>query len=121
MAWVYDTYQTLHPGQNNLPVVTGKPLNLGGSLGRNEATGRGCLAATSHFLELHPVAGHGSVDGLTVAVQGCGNVGSVTAELFRQAGDESLPSAIQRVQLLRTPEKDLIWTECVPIRWRLAA
>jgi len=86
MAWVYDTYQALHPGQNNLPVVTGKPLNLGGSLGRNEATGRGCLVAASRFLQLHPMTGHSGLDGLSVAVQGLGNVGGVAAELFRQAG-----------------------------------
>jgi glutamate dehydrogenase (NAD(P)+) len=41
MAWIYDTYDVLHPGRNNRPVVTGKPLELGGSLGRLEATGRG--------------------------------------------------------------------------------
>jgi len=86
MAWIYDTYQALHPGRNNLAVVTGKPLDLGGSLGRSEATGRGCLVATNHFLELHPVAGSSGVNGLTVAVQGLGNVGGVAAELFRQAG-----------------------------------
>jgi len=86
MAWVYDTYQALHPGRNNLPVVTGKPLDLGGSLGRHEATGRGCLAATQHFLSLHSVAGHSNVEGMTIAVQGLGNVGGVAAELFRQAG-----------------------------------
>ena len=86
MAWIYDTYQALHPGRNNLPVVTGKPLNLGGSLGRTEATGRGCLVATRRFLELHPINGNRSLDGLSVVVQGFGNVGGIAAELFRQAG-----------------------------------
>jgi glutamate dehydrogenase (NAD(P)+) len=39
MAWVYDTYNVFHHGHNNLPVVTGKPLDIGGSAGRTEATG----------------------------------------------------------------------------------
>ena len=43
MAWIYDTYDMMYPGRNNLPVVTGKPLGMGGSLGRREATARGCL------------------------------------------------------------------------------
>ena len=43
MAWVYDTYSMMHPGRNNLGVVTGKPLDIGGSFGRDEATARGCL------------------------------------------------------------------------------
>src|SRR5260370_23444132 len=42
MAWLYDTYDVLHPGRNNLPVVTGKPVDMGGSLGRRQATARGC-------------------------------------------------------------------------------
>jgi len=46
MAWIYDTYDMTHPGKNNLPVVTGKPVDMGGSLGRREATGRGCMIAT---------------------------------------------------------------------------
>ena len=43
MAWIFDTYDMTHKGQNNLPVVTGKPLELGGSLGRSTATARGAL------------------------------------------------------------------------------
>ncbi|MCK5898028.1 MAG: Glu/Leu/Phe/Val dehydrogenase, partial [Methylococcales bacterium] len=50
MAWIYDTYQGLNPEKNNYPVVTGKPTGLGGSLGRLEATGKGCLFATQQFL-----------------------------------------------------------------------
>ena len=46
MAWIYDTYEVVHPGRNNLPVVTGKPVDLSGSHGRAEATGRGVLYAT---------------------------------------------------------------------------
>ncbi len=86
MAWIYDTYQVMHPGRNNLPVVTGKPIDLGGSLGRHEATGRGCLYATERLLERGIVPGLTSVRGSRVAVQGFGDVGSVAARLFREAG-----------------------------------
>jgi glutamate dehydrogenase (NAD(P)+) len=51
MAWIYDTYDMMHAGKNNLPVVTGKPVYLGGSLGRNEATARGCLFVTRRAIE----------------------------------------------------------------------
>ena len=50
MAWIYDTYDAMHPGRNNLPVVTGKPVDMGGSHGRAEATGRGVLYATEQLL-----------------------------------------------------------------------
>lgn len=86
MAWVYDTYDILHPGRNNLPVVTGKPLDLGGSAGRREATGRGVLYATQRFLAKRMVPGLDSVKGARVAIQGFGNVGAVAAELFQEAG-----------------------------------
>ena len=52
MAWIYDTFEMMHPGDNNKPVVTGKPIELGGSPGRDAATAQGCLYATEHFLEL---------------------------------------------------------------------
>ncbi len=86
MAWIYDTYHIMHPGENNLPVVTGKPIEMGGSLGRHEATGRGILFATQRALERGVVPGLNSIDGARVVVQGFGDVGAVAAELFRQAG-----------------------------------
>ena len=86
MAWVYDTYNVMHPGRNNLPAVTGKPVDIGGSLGRREATARGCLFATQRALARGVVAGLTSVDGCRVAIQGFGNAGSIAAELFQQAG-----------------------------------
>jgi glutamate dehydrogenase (NAD(P)+) len=86
MAWIYDTYDVLHPGKNNLPVVTGKPLDLGGSRGRDEATGRGCLFAVQRFLEHGLVAGLTRLDGAAVAIQGFGNAGSVAARLFQEVG-----------------------------------
>ena len=86
MAWIYDTYDVMHPGRNNLPVVTGKPVDLGGSHGRAEATGRGVLYATEQLLARGVVSGLPAVAGARVAVQGFGNAGSVAAQLFSQAG-----------------------------------
>jgi glutamate dehydrogenase (NAD(P)+) len=86
MAWVYDTYNAMHPGTNNRPVVTGKPLELGGSKGRNEATGLGCLYATERLLEFGLVSGLETVSGARIAIQGFGNVGAVAARRFMEAG-----------------------------------
>jgi glutamate dehydrogenase (NAD(P)+) len=86
MAWIYDTYAMMHPGRNNLPVVTGKPLDLGGSHGRNEATAQGCLFACQRALSRGLVAGQHQVHGASVAIQGFGNAGSIAAQLFGQAG-----------------------------------
>jgi glutamate dehydrogenase/leucine dehydrogenase len=86
MAWIYDTYAMMHPGKNNLGVVTGKPLDIGGSRGRNEATARGCLFATQRALARGLVPGLKDVRGARVAIQGFGNAGSIAAELFEEAG-----------------------------------
>jgi len=86
MALIYDTYQTMHKGQNNLGVVTGKPVHIGGSLGRREATARGGLFATQHALARGVLPGVSEVAGLSVIIQGFGNAGSVAATLFHQAG-----------------------------------
>lgn len=86
MAWVYDTYQAMHRGENNLAVVTGKPLNLGGAEGRNEATGRGTFAVLARMLELQPLAGGRGIEGASVVVQGYGEVGRAAARLCREAG-----------------------------------
>ncbi len=86
MAWIYDTYQMMHPGENNLPVVTGKPVDIGGSHGRQEATGRGCLFATARALARGVVPGLDSVRNASVVFQGCGKVGGVAAQLFHEAG-----------------------------------
>ena len=81
MAWMMDTF-SVDQGRTITGVVTGKPVSLGGSLGRREATGRGVFivgcAAMKH-LNL-------SVANAKVVVQGFGNVGSVAAQLFHQAG-----------------------------------
>jgi glutamate dehydrogenase (NAD(P)+) len=86
MAWLYDTYAMMHPGRNNLPVVTGKPLDIGGSHGREEATARGCLFAARRALERGAVRGLKQLAGARVAVQGFGNVGGIGARLFAEAG-----------------------------------
>ena len=86
MAWIYDTYDVLNSGQNNRPVVTGKPLALGGSLGRFEATGKGCMLVTQRFLSKALMPEHKGIAGARVAIQGFGNVGAVAANEFYQQG-----------------------------------
>jgi len=86
MAWIFDTYEMMHPGKNNRPVVTGKPLEIGGSLGRDDATAMGCLFATEQFLSIVSVPGLDSLQGASVAIQGYGNVGAAAARLMQQAG-----------------------------------
>jgi glutamate dehydrogenase (NAD(P)+) len=86
MAWIYDTYDMMHPGKNNLPVVTGKPVAMGGSLGRREATARGCLYVTARAIEQGAVHGVRSIQDARVAIQGFGNAGSIAAQLFTEAG-----------------------------------
>ncbi|CAA6804315.1 MAG: NAD-specific glutamate dehydrogenase (EC; NADP-specific glutamate dehydrogenase (EC [uncultured Thiotrichaceae bacterium] len=86
MAWIYDTYDVLNSGKNNRPVVTGKPLALGGSLGRPEATGKGCMFATQRFLSKALIPDLTEIAGARVAIQGFGNVGSVAANEFHRQG-----------------------------------
>jgi len=86
MAWVYDTYQAFHRGTNCRAVVTGKPIELGGSLGRREATSRGCVIATERFLEQAHLAGLPALKDARVVIQGFGNVGAIAADLFTVAG-----------------------------------
>jgi glutamate dehydrogenase (NAD(P)+) len=86
MAWMYDTYDVLNPGKNNRPVVTGKPIELGGSYGRNEATGQGCLYLTERFLSTGLIPEISEIAGARVAIQGFGNVGSVAADVFCRQG-----------------------------------
>jgi glutamate dehydrogenase (NAD(P)+) len=86
MAWIYDTYAMMHPGRNNLPAVTGKPVDLGGSQGRNEATAQGCLFACQEALARDVVPGVADLRDVRVAIQGFGNAGGIAAQLFRAAG-----------------------------------
>ncbi len=86
MAWIYDTYDILHAGSNNRPVVTGKPLDLGGSVGRREATGLGAFMVTERYLEVAPPPGLTTLQGARVAIQGYGQVGIAAAQAFQAAG-----------------------------------
>jgi glutamate dehydrogenase (NAD(P)+) len=86
MAWIYDTYDMIHKGQNNLPVVTGKPLELGGSHGRATATARGCIFCVEEALRRGLGNGARSLDATRVVVQGFGNAGSYAALFAHQGG-----------------------------------
>lgn len=81
MAWIMDTY-SMHLGYTVPGVVTGKPVQVGGSKGRNEATGRGCtyvIEGAAKHLGIN-------LNGAAVAIQGFGNAGSTSAELMNQLG-----------------------------------
>lgn len=81
MAWIMDTYSA-SVGHLAPAVVTGKPVSLGGSLGRNEATARGCLFVTEEACKVKGLA----LRGATVAIQGFGNAGAIAAQLFAEKG-----------------------------------
>ena len=81
MGWMMDTYSMLK-GHCVHGVVTGKPIELGGALGRNEATGRGVMFTTRNIMKKLGM----EMKGTDVAVQGMGNVGSITAKLLHQEG-----------------------------------
>jgi len=81
MAWIMDTY-SMHARHTTTAVVTGKPMSLGGSRGRPEATGRGCMIVTLQALQvlgLRPAE-------TRLVIQGFGNVGGMAARLMSQAG-----------------------------------
>src|SRR5205823_13378608 len=77
MAWIFDTY-SMNKGQSVLGVVTGKPLSIGGSLGRLEATAHGVLCCIQEAIRKQEMR----MDGLRAAVQGFGNVGSFLAKFL---------------------------------------
>jgi glutamate dehydrogenase (NAD(P)+) len=81
MAWIFDTY-SMNKGHSVLGVVTGKPLTIGGSLGREEATARGSLYCIRDAVAKRD----GRLDGMTTAVQGFGNVGSFLAKFLHEEG-----------------------------------
>jgi glutamate dehydrogenase (NAD(P)+) len=81
MAWMADTV-TMLEGKAVMEIVTGKPIPLGGSLGRKEATGRGVAITTAELIKRR----HGSLSETTVAVQGYGNVGSAAATILQEMG-----------------------------------
>jgi glutamate dehydrogenase (NAD(P)+) len=81
MAWIFDTY-SMNKGHSVLGVVTGKPLTIGGSLGREEATARGAM----YCLQAALAQQQKPLEGLRIAVQGFGNVGSFFAKLVAELG-----------------------------------
>lgn len=81
MAWLMDTY-SMNEGRTSMGVVTGKPVSLGGSLGRKDATGRGVFVSTVEAAKRLGL----DINGARVAVQGFGNVGEAAARLFADAG-----------------------------------
>ncbi len=81
MAWVMDTY-SMHKRHTVTAVVTGKPVEMGGSLGRREATGRGCMIVTRQAMERLGLPAKGA----RVVVQGFGNVGSIAADHLSREG-----------------------------------
>jgi glutamate dehydrogenase (NAD(P)+) len=81
MAWIMDTY-SMNRGNSVLGVVTGKPIEIGGSLGRLEATGRGCVISALLAAKHLGI----KIDGGTVAVQGFGNVGGIAARMLAEKG-----------------------------------
>ena len=81
MAWIMDTI-SMHRGHTVAGAVTGKPVSVGGTLGRKEATGRGILYLIQELAGDHGI----SLDGATVAIQGFGNVGRVAATLLAGEG-----------------------------------
>ncbi|HXE74808.1 MAG TPA: Glu/Leu/Phe/Val dehydrogenase [Candidatus Xenobia bacterium] len=111
MAWVMDTY-SMTLGSTVLGVVTGKPVSLGGSEGRHEATARGCLFVAQEACRVL----RRSLRGATVAIQGFGNAGSIAARLFAEAGAKIIavsdsrggiynPRGIDPIKAIRFKEK----------------
>jgi glutamate dehydrogenase/leucine dehydrogenase len=81
MAWIMDTY-SMTKGYSCLGVVTGKPISLGGSLGRNEATAKGCFYVTQEAAKIKGIP----LKEATAAIQGFGNAGSILARFYHEAG-----------------------------------
>jgi glutamate dehydrogenase (NAD(P)+) len=134
MAWIMDTY-SMHVGHTVTSVVTGKPVNIGGSRGRTEATGRGVMVVCGESLKYL----HMPIEGCRVVIQGFGNVGSNAARLMmeqgykivgvaEQEGGLSNPNGIDIHQLIEykqrngttlgfngaeaTPSEELIISDC---------
>ena len=94
MAWIFDTY-SMNKGHSVLGVVTGKPLTIGGSLGREEATARGALFCLREAVRKRGLR----LDGLRVAVQGFGNVGSYLSKFLAEDGASVIAISDSRTAL----------------------
>ena len=103
MAWIFDTY-SMNKGHSVLGVVTGKPLNVGGSLGRLEATARGALYCIQEAVRKKEL----SLQGLRVAVQGFGNVGSYLAKFLAEEGATVIAISDSRSGLYNTNGIDVV-------------
>jgi len=99
MAWIMDTY-SMNAGTTALGVVTGKPLSVGGSLGRHEATARGCSYIIREACKEMRIG----LRGATVAVQGYGNAGSIAARLLHAMGARIVAISDSRGGILNTKE-----------------
>ncbi|HKZ51713.1 MAG TPA: Glu/Leu/Phe/Val dehydrogenase [Candidatus Acidoferrales bacterium] len=112
MAWIMDTY-SMTVGYSCLGVVTGKPVSLGGSEGRHEATARGCLFVTQEACRIKRMP----LRGAKVAIQGFGNAGGIAARLFHEQGAKIIaisdskgavvnPRGLDPLKALRHKEKN---------------
>jgi len=99
MAWIMDTY-SMTKGITALGVVTGKPLSIGGSLGRNEATARGCTYVIREACKEKGIP----LKGAKVAVQGYGNAGSIAARLLHEDGAKVIAVSDSRGGIFNTKE-----------------
>ncbi len=95
MAWIMDTY-SMTLGHITPGVVTGKPIFLGGSLGRAEATGRGCAFCVREACRVQNIP----LDGARVAIQGFGNAGTVTAKLLAEMGAKIIAASDSKAAVL---------------------
>jgi glutamate dehydrogenase (NAD(P)+) len=102
MAWIFDTY-SMNKGHSVLGVVTGKPLTIGGSLGREEATARGALFCIRDAVAKRD----GRLDGMTAAVQGFGNVGSFLAKFLHEEGASVVAISDSRAALYNAKGIDI--------------
>ena len=97
MAWIMDTYSTIQ-GHSTLAVVTGKPIELGGSRGRHEATARGCLFTIREACKEKGI----NLETATAAVQGYGNAGYISADLLAKDGAKIIAVSDSRAGILNT-------------------
>jgi glutamate dehydrogenase/leucine dehydrogenase len=102
MAWIMDTF-SMTRGHITPGVVTGKPLFLGGSLGRNEATARGCMFVIEAACKVQGI----HLKGATVAIQGFGNAGSIAAELLDGRGAKIIAVSDSRGGILHRKGLDI--------------